>query len=35
MAENFDFRNLDPVAAAEIEEKGADAENVPLEVRDT
>ena len=28
MAENFDFRHLDPVAAAEIEEKGADAENV-------
>ena len=29
MAENFDFRNLDPTVA-EIEEKGADADNVPL-----
>ena len=34
MAENFDFRHLDPVAAAEIEEKGADAANVPLEERE-
>ena len=34
MAENFDFSNLDPVAAAEIEQKGADADNVPLQVRD-